>query len=515
MKSLKKISMALVLFLFLIVITNFLFADRGQILKEWKLKAESDQVVADPSTFETVELPFTRVLEQPGIYEFSTTFEPDAMDYDVIHIRRLNGYAFEVNLNGQMIYQAGDMKEATANIWNYAFLIDIPDGLLHEKNVLLIRVHGLHDIGFIMEPAIGRRSDLGMVKEIQNLYGNGTSFMLIGASFMLGVFLLMVGAKRRGLLSYYLNAGFASLFFGLYIFEYTFRESSLNISAYLWIRKILIICLMLAIIFWVEGLVRILYRLQTKVYLYIIYTLSLLPILFAGDFNQLHRITNFYNATIVLSLIVLTAVMVKKPKTHMSFSVSFFAFCSIHAVIVFAFHINTIVLINYGMMALLTGLAYTMVIDIGALQEERERLGYKAIRDRLTGAFNREYLMSLRTEPGDIICFLDVDRFKQYNDSFGHQKGDELLCELVDYMNGLLLSDASVIRYGGDEFLIHMPSMEVGQAKNYMKKINGFLMDHYEFVEISYGIEVVEGDFQETIRKTDELMYAMKHNKSR
>ncbi|MEF8726465.1 MAG: diguanylate cyclase, partial [Candidatus Bipolaricaulota bacterium] len=111
----------------------------------------------------------------------------------------------------------------------------------------------------------------------------------------------------------------------------------------------------------------------------------------------------------------------------------------------------------------------------GHLSEEIKRvhlekeLRQQAIRDPLTGLYNRRYFSETlqkeveRSERyGETIGFvmMDVNRFKEINDHYSHQMGDKVLKEIAELLKENVRDADTVVRYGGDEFLIMMPEME-------------------------------------------------------
>jgi len=104
----------------------------------------------------------------------------------------------------------------------------------------------------------------------------------------------------------------------------------------------------------------------------------------------------------------------------------------------------------------------------------REKLRYHSVRDPLTGLFNRRYLdESLERElPNAIrknrslgVIMLDVDRFKKFNDMFGHDAGDAVLRELGDYLAKFIRRGDLACRYGGEEFTLILPESSLEDTR--------------------------------------------------
>jgi len=114
----------------------------------------------------------------------------------------------------------------------------------------------------------------------------------------------------------------------------------------------------------------------------------------------------------------------------------------------------------------------------GKIRDDRiEKLNQKLVEmasvDGLTGARNRVYLrealaLALAEDPRDSlpvsVAMLDVDYFKEYNDSFGHLPGDEVLRGLVGVLRPILREADTIGRYGGEEFVVVMPATNARAA---------------------------------------------------
>ncbi|MFZ0088577.1 MAG: diguanylate cyclase [Solirubrobacteraceae bacterium] len=137
--------------------------------------------------------------------------------------------------------------------------------------------------------------------------------------------------------------------------------------------------------------------------------------------------------------------------------------------------------------------------------------------DRLRGALDR----ARRTRVPVAVLFLDVDGFKQVNDSLGHCAGDELLCVLADRFGELLRPMDTVARFGGDEFTFLLEGLEgpheaaqVAQRISVAAALPVLLTGHSTSVSVSIGVALAtdpEAAIEDVIDRADSAMYRVKH----
>lgn len=125
------------------------------------------------------------------------------------------------------------------------------------------------------------------------------------------------------------------------------------------------------------------------------------------------------------------------------------------------------------------GLAEQLSLALANL-ELRERLRNLAIRDGLTGLYNRRFLEEVlerelsradRNGTKVAVALLDIDHFKTFNDSFGHSIGDEVLKRIAAYLVGTVRKTDVVCRYGGEEVVIVLPDCDVDRAGTVCEKL--------------------------------------------
>ncbi len=142
-------------------------------------------------------------------------------------------------------------------------------------------------------------------------------------------------------------------------------------------------------------------------------------------------------------------------------------------------------------------------------------LSYK---DPLLDIYNRRILedISQKGEKG-ILLYLDLDNFKKVNDTYGHDKGDELLKEFVKIVKHTIRKEDLFIRYGGDEFLIILKTSDMNIAERIMERIKEQTKRAFSDygVTVSIGVSNIEENKSifESISKAERLMYEDKRLK--
>ncbi len=163
------------------------------------------------------------------------------------------------------------------------------------------------------------------------------------------------------------------------------------------------------------------------------------------------------------------------------------------------------------------------------LYQEIQRL---ANQDELTGCFNRRHFMeetaqeiqrSLRYKDPLSLLMMDIDHFKLFNDRYGHQVGDQLLCHLVALCKRHLRAQDVLGRYGGEEFVVLMPETNLSGALKASERLRGKIEKMRIAtpqgdlsITVSIGLASFERGFDETktldllIKCADTALYSAK-----
>jgi diguanylate cyclase (GGDEF)-like protein len=175
-----------------------------------------------------------------------------------------------------------------------------------------------------------------------------------------------------------------------------------------------------------------------------------------------------------------------------------------------------------------------LLLEYERLAREKERM---ARRDPLTGAATRarmmerlDHLIDLteRTRQPLSLAILDIDHFKRFNDTLGHQTGDQLLIELVEVLQARTRKSDLVARYGGEEFVVVLPGAALAGAGIVAEELRAAVRamgaahaDAFGGIPVSISIGVAELRLQPDgmpaenatalIGRADQALYRAKH----
>ncbi|MFA5660104.1 MAG: sensor domain-containing diguanylate cyclase [Bacilli bacterium] len=165
-----------------------------------------------------------------------------------------------------------------------------------------------------------------------------------------------------------------------------------------------------------------------------------------------------------------------------------------------------------------------IVFDISKNKTLEERLLVMAQRDPLTGVYNRRMLFHhlqtnishyLEQKTPFSMIMLDIDYFKEINDSFGHLVGDEVLKNVTKEIAITTGNHDYIYRYGGDEFFILLPNMGINEAKEVASQLHRELtklrVNNQTPLSISMGVAQYQKETDDSFLKVlDECLYRAK-----
>ena len=156
------------------------------------------------------------------------------------------------------------------------------------------------------------------------------------------------------------------------------------------------------------------------------------------------------------------------------------------------------------------------MVDITARKADEDALRADSLRDPLTGCFNRRHLAAVgescaATETTWGCLYVDVDRFKHYNDTHGHQMGDNVLIRMSRFLMRQVRAEEPVFRVGGDEFVVLLRGASRAQTERVAERLRDVALRTAP-VPFSLGWAAREGaeTVAQTIHRADRHLLAVK-----
>lgn len=162
--------------------------------------------------------------------------------------------------------------------------------------------------------------------------------------------------------------------------------------------------------------------------------------------------------------------------------------------------------------------------DVRTLSTRLLHINDKLYSDPMTHAYSRAYYEERKDKRvmDAAVIFLDIDNFKHVNDTYGHQYGDIALKELAQILISHVRSDDTVIRYGGDEFVLVLPNIHKETLVAKLEALRNSVESH-EFKEhpefhltVSMGAVIVKNEFLSVaVNQADQLLFEAKKDKNK
>lgn len=171
---------------------------------------------------------------------------------------------------------------------------------------------------------------------------------------------------------------------------------------------------------------------------------------------------------------------------------------------------------------------YDVAVFVWRDIRNQKRLAYRASHDPLTNLLNRSGFMEIINNNSmdevnrKVLCYLDIDNFKQLNDQQGHLKGDDFLIDLARIMTNVLTEKDLICRIGGDEFMILVSSSEPLDVKktmaNILDQIEERIRNTKAYMNLGLGLSVGIAEFyhneaiNKAIKRADTACYNSKNS---
>ncbi len=470
---------------------------------------------------------------------FSAHIPKDELNFSddgnyAVMVSQLNGQAYSVYFNGTFLGTVGDMQSGNSNIWNSVDSFYFDRRLVNDDNVLRIEILSLYDRGLSFMPVfILPSGDLGTHLCYAKFFTEGIVLLSIGfcvfASIIVLKLFLMSSPKNRSFIYF----GLAILFLGGYLLDYT--SSSYMPLDYLVYKKLVFGCLYTSMSFASLGMYRFFHRKSHLVLSIITFAGYMLGAVFISDIIAFKAFYNYYNLLIVLNLLNWIATSVRYFKKTDEAKMFFIG----NVCLLLCALIDVYMTVSGRLFSLTTPYTYAFIFSLTSIilffrefinkdqqlklvNDAHQESYFASITDGMTGLYNHRYLLDVLTQtpPPYSAAMLDIDDFKNINDTFGHRFGDTIIQFVAQSLSNGVRSTDIVFRYGGDEFFIIFPKCTVSNARDVVKKIQTKLKEKPLYfdgqdvrVTFSCGIYYVSNaeDAASVLDRVDRPLYVSKN----
>ncbi len=449
-----------------------------------------------------IRFPYHVKVSSPRWIEMDTTLKGDGKEFLILPRMGLSN--IEVFLNGKMIWQAGD-KSHHSRMWTKTFVV--PLDLNGGENFVSIKSFVLYDVKVNWPPYISKNPWTRVF--LSDLLFSEFPTMFFGMAIVLGFLITRISSQTpdpRGNLLF----GISMIISAFFMLDYSYLGIFMRKDAFLLMRRVYYSLPFLALVSYFYSVKRVVLRNPpSKSFTLSMIALSIVPMVIP-DFRSARTFAFILSPLMIVLIIDILVEIIIKKRSEFAAPFTFLTLSSFYsAVSVWKFP-------NPGLLSF--GAACSMFVVIEHLYSEYKNLSAtvlltrkKSLLDPLTGAFNRRVFNEIPSNVKGSLVFMDLDDFKSFNDTYGHEKGDEILKKLADVVMNRLRRDDIFIRYGGDEFVIILNGCDTESAVEIVEEIRRNF-ENSVGLSFSYGISDFVGNLVESIKSADRKMYEMKRN---
>lgn len=498
------IVIACTLFLLLFFTFSYTRNIEGIIITSW-IEDKSSTSVTGPFFEKFSKDPFTVFLSTE--IENSENLFNGSRKY--LYIPQLYHSYIAVYVDGIKIGSNGFSEKRSGYFWNQPLLFELPDNF---KKITL-EISGLYRVGTDSGIYIIPSSELVKYR-ILSFLTEKAILMNIGMAFSIGIVLIIISlALSTTDKKIYFYLGMASILGSIWLFD-LIGLSHVGRVFLLQYRKLTVSSAYFALSFLVLGFSHN-YPSKKKIFDRIFLFINLIAgfsFWIAPDLVALESFIRSISIVLLLDVFYLLSKFVLIQSKVLLSTVLLFIMCVVSDAFVIALGIKGAKLISsYGITAMFFGFVYYLVNNYKEMLVRLTVTHAKSLTDSLTGAYNRGIFAEFNVDEKDVLVYLDVNRFKEINDTYGHEMGDMILKQLVQAIKNHTRRSDAVVRMGGDEFLLILKGCSVEKAREIAQKIlSDFQKIHPCRPTFSYGISTFENTLNQTLKKVDSLMYMMK-----
>lgn len=410
-------------------------------------------------------------------------------------VTRLRGNWHQIYLNNTLIGEIGNQNNLSQNVWNQSYIFYIDRSLILDHNILSFRTYSDYKIGLGDLPLFFGESNYAyqLYSRIRLIH---SWFYLVVISSLVAVAMIQIIVfllTRNHKFSYSLFP-LAVLAICVYMLDYL--SISYRPLDTLLFKKICLISLHASI-----GVLSIsLSKRYQKKYIWVLgllgYCISTFFIASSQDMISLGRVYTYLNliplANLILWIIIATFQFLRfknKGDFLLLLASLLLLFPSAYDVIrliegesgqkrvaVYGIVFFSVAILVNGMLEFVMQ-QNDMYYKNQKLQDEKERLSRALVKDDLTGLSNHRHFFECfnacieEKKEKIAVLFIDIDKFRAINNTFGHTAGDQVLKTMAGVLNKYVHRDCEAFRFGGEEFVILLCDDEVSRAVEIAEEI--------------------------------------------